>query len=354
MNRICVEPCKTEHQKVVGLNNWYWKGQSKMNYVWEDYSSKYSEKIEAFLDSEAIKYTGCEDGFDNFYSYWEEELRANFWCKVILIENEPIAIIAFAKAPDNIFTIQEFIVSPNNRGKGYGSAILKELLAHSKKIIGQDIFVAKAVIYPDNKASQRAFQKAGFVYTGTHSDEDAWYYQYIKPNIRQLTCEDLKTDFLNGFNHNQTWNKQWVKENNSWVLKDCVMSREWDNEKREWIPTYLLEQINRGGATIGAYVKDKLVGFCSIDGTLRNGYANMTMLFIDDDYKRLGIGKKLFLSISEKAKTIGAEKLFISAIPSQDTITFYMAVGCKDAIYLPNEFLDSPNDRYLELELGKK
>lgn len=150
-----------------------------MKFIWEDYSSKYAEKIEKFLDYEAIHYTGCEDGFGYFYSYWKEELGANFWCKVVLIEYEPMAIIAFAKSPDNEFTIQEFIVSPSNRGKGYGSSILKELLAHSKKIIEQDIFVAKAVIYPDNKASQRLFEKASFIHTGTHPDGDALYYEYV-------------------------------------------------------------------------------------------------------------------------------------------------------------------------------
>ena len=98
---------------------------------------------------------------------------------MVLIENEPIAVIAFAKSPDNEFTIQEFIVSPSNRGKGYGSVILKELLTHSKEIIGQDIFVAKAVIYPDNKASQRVFEKANFTHTATHPDGDALYYEYV-------------------------------------------------------------------------------------------------------------------------------------------------------------------------------
>ena len=152
-----------------------------MNFAWNDYCYEYVEKIEAFLDKEAIKYTSCGNGFDDFYTYWHNELcESNFWCKVILIENEPIAVISLAKAPDNVFTIQEFIVSPNHRGKGYGSAILKELLNCSNDIIGQDISIAEAVIYPDNIASQKAFKKAGFIYTGAHPDGDAWYYQYIK------------------------------------------------------------------------------------------------------------------------------------------------------------------------------
>ena len=86
-----------------------------MKFVWKNYCKKYIETVDSFLDNEAIKYTSCDDGFNAFYSYWHNELgESNFWCKFILIENEPIAVISLAKALDNVFTIQEFIVSPNH------------------------------------------------------------------------------------------------------------------------------------------------------------------------------------------------------------------------------------------------
>ncbi|MBQ4509778.1 MAG: GNAT family N-acetyltransferase [Clostridia bacterium] len=152
-----------------------------MKFVWKNYCKKYIETVDSFLDNEAIKYTSCDGGFNAFYTYWHNELgESKFWCKVILIENEPIAVISLAKAPDNVFTIQEFIVSPKHRGKGYGSAILKELLICSNNIIGQDIIIAEAVIYPDNFASQKVFQKTGFIYAGAHPDGDALYYRYVK------------------------------------------------------------------------------------------------------------------------------------------------------------------------------
>lgn len=328
-----------------------------MKYVWSDYSKDFAKVVDSFLDEEAVKNTGCDEGFDIYYQYWinekETKLNENFWCKIVFENDTPIAVVSVGKSPENEFTISELIVSPAKRGQGNGTKILKELLNYSKDILGEEIYTANAVIYPDNIPSQKAFEKVGFKYTGSHPDGDAWYFQYNKPIIKELSCEDLTTAFLNGFKHNQSWNKQWIKKNKSWLLQDCEISREWDKEKRKWIPTYLLEQISRGGTAIGAYIKDKLVGFCCVDGVLRDGYANMTMLFVDDNYKRLCIGKKLFFAITEKAKMVGAEKLFISAIPSQDTVAFYIAMGCKDATHFPNEFLDSPNDRYLELELGK-
>ena len=48
-----------------------------MNFAWNNYSSEHTEKIEAFLDKEAIKYTSCENGFDDFYTYWYNDVSRN-------------------------------------------------------------------------------------------------------------------------------------------------------------------------------------------------------------------------------------------------------------------------------------
>lgn len=156
-------------------------------FEWKDYSSEYSQIVELLLDKEAIKYTGCDESFESFYSYWLKELgQNNFWSKVIFSDNKLIGVIAFAKAPNNVYTIQEIIVSPSKRGQGYGTKILNELLNFSKDIIGQNIILAEAVIYPENIASQKAFEKAKFVYTGSHPDGDAWYYQYKKAESNKI------------------------------------------------------------------------------------------------------------------------------------------------------------------------
>ena len=43
-----------------------------------------------------------------------------------------------------------------------------------------------------------------------------------------------------------------------------------------------------------------------------------------------------------------AEKLFISAIPSKETVAFYFSQGCVDAPVVIEEFVDTKEDRYLE------
>lgn len=96
---------------------------------------------------------------------------------------------------------------------------------------------------------------------------------------------------------------------------------------------------------------DLFVGFCCIDGYLYGKtakYANLIMLFVDDEWKRKGIGKALFKEICKYAKKNNAKKLFISAIPSVETIAFYFAMGCIDAKEIITDYIDTKNDRYLE------
>lgn len=75
------------------------------------------------------------------------------------------------------------------------------------------------------------------------------------------------------------------------------------------------------------------------------------MLFVDDKWKRKGLGKKLFDEICKHAAHKGADKLFISAIPSFETVAFYLNMGCEDAKDIISEYIDTENDRYLEYSL---
>ena len=173
--------------------------------------------------------------------------------------------------------------------------------------------------------------------------------------IKNLSDDDISTGMLLNFNHHQTITKKWVKRNNTWELVATSDLREWNKDKRIWISEYLRQQIARGGSVVAAYVGDVLVGFCCVDGGFAGKtakYANMTMLFVDDKWKRKGIGGKLFKNICICAKRMEAEKLFISAIPSFDTIAFYFNMGCENAREVISEYVDADEDRYLEFVLN--
>ncbi len=152
-----------------------------MKYDWIDYTSEYKDIVDSWLDEDAKRFTGCDEGFDEYYQYWvndsETKLGDNFWAKIIIADAAPVGIITFGLW-DNVFTISEFIIRPDRRGKQFGSSALAELIAQSKNIIGVAIKDANAVIFPNNIASQKAFEKAGFIFYSEHPDGDAWNYRY--------------------------------------------------------------------------------------------------------------------------------------------------------------------------------
>ena len=173
-------------------------------------------------------------------------------------------------------------------------------------------------------------------------------------SIKRLDLSDISPGLLDTFAHSQKTTKMWIKKDGNWALTDVSILREWSPEKRIWISEYMRQQIHRGGVTVGAFYRTRLIGFFCVDGVLSGKsakYANLTMLFIDDAWKRNGIGKTLFQEACHHAKALGAEKMFISAIPSVETIAFYFKMGCCDTKEIIEAFVDSEDDRYLEIRV---
>lgn len=170
-------------------------------------------------------------------------------------------------------------------------------------------------------------------------------------DVKQLNIVNITPKLLKDFAHCQKITKKWVKRDDVWALTDVSLLREWSDEKRVWITEYMCQQIERGGTTVGTFCNDRLIGFCCVDGTISGNsakYANLTMLFVDDNWKRNGIGKSLLQEARNHATKLGAEKIFISAIPSAETIAFYQSMGCVDTTEIVEVFVDSDDDRYLE------
>lgn len=153
-----------------------------MDYTWLDYEPSTMGFLENWLDAGAVKSTGLDEGFRDFYEYWAKEdgyvMGGNYWCKVVCEYDEPLAVIAFSQYEDKM-TIMEIVVAPEKRGQGRGAKLLQELLK-CEEILGFAIQKAEAVIFPDNIASQRAFEKAGFFRHHIYEDGSAMLYVYEK------------------------------------------------------------------------------------------------------------------------------------------------------------------------------
>ena len=152
-----------------------------MKFTWKHYKDGDAPLLERWLDEEARRFTGCSDGWLAYYDYWihDESIQAgeNFW--VFLAGEDTLeAVFVFGQASSGLFTVSECFVDPSLRGKGIGSAALRELIQNASVIIGREMKDVQAVVYPDNIASRRMFEKVGFRLAATHPDGDALYYHY--------------------------------------------------------------------------------------------------------------------------------------------------------------------------------
>ena len=154
-----------------------------MRFIWKDYDSRSMPFIENWLDDYAVKMTGIDDGWQAFHEYWITEggmtPGKDYWCKFVCNHDTPFAVIALSLYEGN-YHIMELLVKPEMRGKGFGTALLRDLLSNGETIVGHRIDKATAVIFPNNPASQKAFAKAGFAFDHANGEGDVWYYSYRK------------------------------------------------------------------------------------------------------------------------------------------------------------------------------
>ena len=150
-----------------------------MRFIWKDYDSRSMPFIEDWLDDYAVRITGMDDGWRAFHEYWITEggmtPGKDYWCKVVYDQAAPFAVIAFSFYEGN-YHVMELLVKPEMRGKGFGTALLCDLLLYGEMIIGHRIEKATAVIFPNNPASQKAFEKAGFAFDHSNDEGDVLYY----------------------------------------------------------------------------------------------------------------------------------------------------------------------------------
>ena len=150
-----------------------------MTFTWLDYTTEYAPLVDSWMDETAVKMTGIEDGID---SEWQATLKesVNFpgckdFFKIVCGNGVPFAAVKYGYYQNNV-TVSVIIVDPMQRGKGRGSAVLRELAENINRLVGEKTDKIEAVIFPSNTASQRAFGNAGFVFEYAHEDGDALYY----------------------------------------------------------------------------------------------------------------------------------------------------------------------------------
>lgn len=145
----------------------------------------------------------------------------------------------------------------------------------------------------------------------------------------------------------------YILQDGKLVLKpDYFDIQGWPPGEAEHYTPILLDCYDRGGMFWGAFENDKLIGVAILESKFigsQQDTLQLKFLHVSRDFRKQGIASTLFRLAVEKASALGANKLYISATPSEHTVNYYMRLGSVLAREIdPELFALEPEDIHLE------
>jgi predicted N-acetyltransferase YhbS len=108
-----------------------------------------------------------------------------------------------------------------------------------------------------------------------------------------------------------------------------------------------------GAMMVGAFDDEALVGIGLLTPEVRPGLAQLAYLHVSAPHRREGIASSIAQRLLELARGLGAERVYVSATPSQSAVEFYKNVGfVPTAQPLPELYAQEPEDIHMVLQLG--
>lgn len=147
----------------------------------------------------------------------------------------------------------------------------------------------------------------------------------------------------------------YFKNGNLELEKEFWNVKKWNSEQRQHHISSLQVIYDRGGTIFGAFNDSKIIGVIALDneffGTNKD-QLNLAGLWVSKQYRKMGIGKTLVELVKNKAREIGAKKLYVSATPSQNTVKFYMNRDFRLAKEINEKLFElEPEDIHMEFIL---
>jgi predicted N-acetyltransferase YhbS len=129
----------------------------------------------------------------------------------------------------------------------------------------------------------------------------------------------------------------------------------WPTGEAEKYTPILLDCFDRGGWFHGAFDGAKLIGMVVLESKYIGKHKDqlqLKFLHVSSSYRNRGLGTHLFELAKATARERGAKRLYISATPSENTVNFYLRLGCAVAGEPDPELLElEPEDIHLECDV---
>lgn len=167
--------------------------------------------------------------------------------------------------------------------------------------------------------------------------------------IKQITDANFTESSLDGFDRSQVVKEVWRRLNGEYMLIEQPFTDDWTAERKREIAREILDD---SFITYGAFDASRVIGFVMMRDVLVGSRMIIDSFHVSRYYRHRGIGKKLFEIAKEIGRNAGAEKLYISACSSKETIAFYMSMGCRLTDDVIREMAEEePFDLQIEFKL---
>ena len=129
----------------------------------------------------------------------------------------------------------------------------------------------------------------------------------------------------------------------------------WPAGETELYTPILSDCFNHGGTFYGMFQDATLIAAAVLESKFigkNKDQLQLKFLHVGWGQRKTGLGRTLFEMAVEKARSLGAGRLYISATPSQNTVDFYLHLGCEVTKELDEELFElEPDDIHLEYQL---
>ncbi len=139
------------------------------------------------------------------------------------------------------------------------------------------------------------------------------------------------------------------------LMKEHWEIGEWSVEEKQTHLSSLQKIFDRGGFIFGAFDNSNIIGIIALNNEfigMNKDQLNLAGLWVSNQYRKMGVGRTLLDLVKTKAMELGVKKLYVSATPSLNTVTFYMNRGFELAREINQRLYElEPEDIHLELKL---
>jgi predicted N-acetyltransferase YhbS len=153
----------------------------------------------------------------------------------------------------------------------------------------------------------------------------------LEVKIRTLERQEVRD--LWSIDRAEVVDKIYYHEDHGLALKpDHHDIRGWPPGEREHYGPILLDCFDRGGTFYGAFDGETLAGAAVLESSFvgREQYQlQLKFLHVGRRHRQAGLGRTLFETAVARARELGARQLYVSATPSENTVRFYLRLGCR-------------------------